>query len=101
MGIQDTDVGIVAFDHESVTVTTSAIGLTSATYLDAIKAEITLERNAIRVMIDGTDPTATVGHVFLQGDVITLEGTAEISKFRAYRVDMVNADAILKVTYYH
>lgn len=99
MGIQDTDVGIVAFDHESVTVTTSAIGLTPATYLDAIKAEMTVERDAIRVQTDGTDPTATDGHVIWQGDVVTLEGTAEISKFRAYRANVV--DAVLKVTYYH
>jgi hypothetical protein len=99
MGIQDTDVGIVAFAFETVTVTNSAIGLTSGTYTNAIKAEMTLERFPIRVRTDGTDPTATEGHVIDEGSMITLEGTAEIAAFRAYRADVT--DAILKVTYYH
>lgn len=99
MGIQDTDVGIVAFAFESVTVTTSAIGLTSGTYANAIRAEMTLERDDIRVRTDGTNPSATEGHVIEAGSVITLEGTAEIAAFRAYRADVT--DAILKATYFH
>lgn len=99
MGIQDTDVGIVAFDYESITVTNSSIGLTSATYLDAIRAEITVERDVVRVRTDGTAPTATEGHVLYPGDIVTLEGKAEISGFRAYRANVV--DARLKATYYH
>lgn len=99
MGIQDTDVGIVAFAYESIVITNSPIGLTSGTYANAIKAELTLERFPIRVRTDGTNPTATEGHVIWEGDIVTLEGTAEIAAFRAYRADVT--DAILKATYFH
>lgn len=99
MGIQDTDVGIIAFDHESVTVAAAAIGLTSGTYLDAIYAELTLETAEIRMRVDGGNPSATVGHIVEVGDVITLEGTKQISQFKGYRTGGVSG--VLKATYFH
>lgn len=99
MGIQDTDVGIIAFAYESVTVAAAAIGLTSATYANAIYVEMTLETAQIRIRLDGTNPTASEGHIVERGDVITLEGTAQISQFRAYRTGAVSG--VLKVTYFH
>ncbi|MCD6161324.1 MAG: hypothetical protein J7K40_02800, partial [candidate division Zixibacteria bacterium] len=45
------------FDYESVDVEDSAVGLTSGTYDDAIRAEMTLETAQIRYRVDGTDPT--------------------------------------------
>lgn len=99
MGIQDTDVGIVAFAFESVTVAATAIGLTSGTYKDAIYAEMTLETAPIRIRIDGTNPTATEGHLIERYDVLTLGGTKQISQFKAFRDGAVSG--VLKVTYFH
>lgn len=99
MGIQDTDVGIVAFDHESVTIAASSTGLTAGTYLDAIRAIITLETAQIRITTDGTAASATVGHLIEVDDVITLVGTHQIASFRGYRTGSVSG--VLKVTYFH
>jgi len=99
--IQDTKVGIVPFDHESITIDDSVggIGLTAGTYADAIHVEMTLERSSIRVCVDGTAPTTSVGHVIDAWSRIILDGTAEIAGFRAIR--MGDVSGILKATYYH
>lgn len=85
MAAQDTGVGIVAFDHESVTIAAAITTLTSATYLDATSAEITLETAQVRYRFDGGDPSATVGHLLEVGDVLKLTGTKQIANFKAYR----------------
>lgn len=83
---------------ESVTVSTSAIGITTtatAGFLPSA-AEITVEAAAIRFWEDGTDPTATVGHEAEDGDVIPLVDRSAVTKFRAIRRD--GADATLRVS---
>lgn len=99
MGIQDTDVGIVAFAFETVTVAATAIGLTSGTYKDAIRAMITLEDAQIRMRFDGTDPTAAIGHVANANDIIHLEGTRQLVNFNAIRTGATSG--VLRVTYFH
>lgn len=98
MGIQDTDVGIVAFDHESVTIAAASTPLTAGTYLNATKAILTLETAQIRTTTDGTAASATVGHLINPDDVITLIGTAQIADFRGYRTGGVSG--VLMVTYF-
>jgi len=99
MALQDTPVGIKAFDYESVTVAASSIGLTAGKYLDAVKALITLETAQIRITTDGTAASATVGHIINIDDVVTLEGSHQIASFRGFRTGATSG--VLKATYFH
>ena len=83
--------------YESVTVADSAIGLTSGTYGDATKAEMTLESGQIRVRKDGTNPTSSEGHSVEIGGKINLYSAADIAAFKAIRTGSVSG--ILKITY--
>ena len=89
--------GVSAFDSEEVTVAGTAIGLTSGTYGDAIKAELTLEVAQIRVEKDGSDPTSSVGHVVDVGNTILLSSPNDIANFKAIRTGTTSG--VLKVTY--
>jgi hypothetical protein len=83
--------------YESVTVADSAIGLTSGTYGDATKAEMTLESGQIRVRKDGTNPASDEGHLVEIGDTIILKSAADIASFKAIRTGSVSG--VLKVSY--
>jgi len=96
---QDTPIGLVPFAYESVTVAAAAKALTTATADDAIRAELSVEIGQIRVRVDGTDPTASEGHLVDIGDTIVLTGTKQITQFRGYRTGGVSG--VLKVTYLH
>ena len=87
----------MAIDFESLTISTVAVSIT-ATNIDQHHddALITVETAAVRFRIDGTAPTATVGHVLEVGDVLTLRGIGEIGKFQAIRRD--GTDATLRVS---
>jgi hypothetical protein len=75
--------GSTPFDHESITVAATAIGCTSATYLDATRAEMTLETAQVRKWAAGTAPTATVGQIVEIGDTLVLNSAAQIAAFKA------------------
>ncbi|MCW7077308.1 MAG: hypothetical protein OCU18_08545, partial [Candidatus Syntrophoarchaeum sp.] len=77
------DSGLTCFDHEILTVTDSVTSLTSGTYLDATRAEMTLETAQIRYWIDGTDPTSSQGHPVNPGDLIILDSASQIANFKA------------------
>lgn len=83
-------------DYESVTVSTTALGIT-ATIVDQQHnfALITCETAAVRFRLDGTVPTSSEGHVLEPGDVLQLEGS-ELAAFRAIRRD--STDGVLKVS---
>jgi len=92
----------VAFAYESVTVSTAAIGFTLATMNpggapSADRAVITLETAQIRFRYDGTDPTASEGHLLDTGNRLVLEGAENLNKFRAIRTS--GTDGVLKVTF--
>ena len=89
----------VPFDHEEVIVADSAIGLTPATYLDASRAEMTLEGGQIRIWVDGSDPTASDGEPVDDGDIIRLKTESEIANFKAICTSIVSGS--LMVQYYH
>lgn len=91
--------GSTPFDYESITVADSAIGGTSATYDDATHAEITLEEGQIRFRVDGTNPTASEGHLVEVGDVVVLNSASQIAEFMAIRTGTTSG--ILKATYFH
>lgn len=83
--------------YESVTVATVAVSLTSGTYDNANRAELSLEGGQIRVRKDNTEPTTSEGHIVNAGDVITLDSRADIASFKAIRTGSV--DGTLKATY--
>lgn len=89
------------FDYESVTATDSATALTATKYYpvsgEAVRAFITAETAQCRYRYDGSDPTASEGHLLNSGDTLTLVGLGAISKFRAIRTG--GTSAVLKVTY--
>lgn len=92
------------FAHEAITVGASAVGFTEATFAPASTAPakaayITCEGASCRYRFDGTDPTATTGHLLEAGDQRTVTDTGNLYKFRAIR-DTVTS-ATLRVTYSH
>ena len=91
--------GLVPFAHETLTVADSATSLTSATYSDATRAEMTLETAQIRMWADGTDPTASEGILVEIGDTIVLNSPAQIAGFRAIRAG--STSGTLPVQYFH
>nr|QNO41555.1 hypothetical protein MPGNBCFJ_00019 [Methanosarcinales archaeon ANME-2c ERB4]QNO42069.1 hypothetical protein NIICAKKE_00019 [Methanosarcinales archaeon ANME-2c ERB4]QNO42284.1 hypothetical protein OEDCDHIP_00001 [Methanosarcinales archaeon ANME-2c ERB4]QNO42439.1 hypothetical protein ADMFNEEM_00005 [Methanosarcinales archaeon ANME-2c ERB4]QNO42689.1 hypothetical protein GKPKHNMI_00011 [Methanosarcinales archaeon ANME-2c ERB4] len=98
-GVQNEPVGRIPFDYESITVADSAIGGTAATYLEATRAEMTLETAQIRFRVDGTNPTSSEGHLVEVSDVIILNSAAQIANFKAIRTGATSG--VLKVTYFH
>jgi len=71
---------------ETVTVTGTAIGITAALITNATKsAFLTLETAQIRYRTDGTNPSATVGHLLEVGETLKLTSIDEMNKFRAIR----------------
>lgn len=92
----------IGFGFETVTVAAVAIGLTAATYApasgeNAEEAFITLALGTLRYRYDGTDPSATVGHVLTDGGSIVLKGQNQMSQFKAIRTTATSG--VLSVTY--
>ena len=91
----------VPFNFETITVTTAVKGLTAATYTSggntARRVIITVENAQIRYRYDGTDPTATVGHLLNPMDALTLIGTAAVKNFRVIQKGTTNGK--ISVTY--
>ena len=82
------------FDQESLTVSSTSVGLTNRQN-DADYALITVETDQVRWNLTGIVATAT-DHLASVADIIELEGSANIRNFRALRV---TADAALRVSY--
>lgn len=82
---------------ESITVSTVAVSLTEATYGGCSHALITVEGATVRFRLDGTAPTAAIGHEAFADDTIELESPDELQKFRAIRRDSI--DATLRASY--
>jgi hypothetical protein len=85
-------------NHESVTVSNTAVGITT-TVAEGFKpaaAVITVETASIRYCVDGTTATSSVGHRADPGDVIELTDRGEVANFSAIRKD--GTDATIKVT---
>lgn len=96
-----------AGDFEQITVSTTALGGTStklAINLEggkvrrAVKIRVSVETNSIRYRIDGTDPTASIGHLVVAGEYFDLEGETNISRLRMIRA---SADATVNITYFY
>ena len=73
--------------YETLTVSTSAVPFTSATFGRANAAFVTVEGSPVRYRVDGTAPTSSVGHELLVGDVLRLEHHSEVEN-----VQFISAD---------
>jgi hypothetical protein len=84
---------------ESITVDNTVGGkaLTAVNYGTNTKAFITCETAQMRFSIDGTAPTATVGHLVNSGDIIKLDSNADIAAFRIIRTGATSG--VIKCTY--
>jgi hypothetical protein len=79
-----------AFAHEALTVSSTALGFTTATYaptgeVTARQAFCNVESADIRYYYHGGTPTASLGHPAVSGSTFTIYGTNNIRNFRAIR----------------
>lgn len=91
-----------AFAHETITVSTTAVGFNSALYDQAAgqatAALVSVETNAIRFFSDGTiNPTASVGHPLAAASSAEVCGFANVKNWRMIRQ---SADATVTVSYF-
>lgn len=97
--------GKPTYAFETVTVSSTAIGITSTLVTKPSTTEgqsrtaefalVTVETDSIRYRTDGTNPTAAVGHLLVAGDVLQLDNFDDIRRFRAIRV---TTDATIQVS---
>ena len=77
---------------ETLTVGASpATGFTAATAAQAVGAIISVETAAVRVRLDGTDPTAAIGHILEPGDTLELHSAHELLNAKFIRRDGTSA----------
>lgn len=86
-----------AFAYEAVVVSSTAVALTGAVLAGANRALLYVEAADIRYRYDGGTPTAAEGMVAAVGDTIVLEGTQNLTQFKAIR--SAGSDATLRATY--
>src|SRR3990167_607188 len=80
--------------YESISVSSTAVILTVATYGARPHAFITVETAPIRFRLDGTAPTASEGHLADPGDIIHLHNHDQLEDFQAIRT---SSDAVISV----
>lgn len=85
------------FNQEALTVSSTAVGFTAATYVEADYAHIYVDTADVRVFFGGGTPTASTGFPVSAGDEIILEGFDEVSKFLAIREG--GTDAVLRANF--
>ncbi len=93
-----------AFASETLTVTNTPVGYTAGVIPvepggpDVLKATFVVEGGPVRITLDETTPTASNGHLFQPGDIVTIEGDHDVKAFKAIRTTAANAT--LYVTYF-
>ena len=81
---------------EQMTVSDSALTLDATKQIGTTGALITAETADVRFRVDGTSPTASVGHKLASGDQLLLESPQEVANFSVIRV---SDDATLFVSF--
>ena len=110
MAIVLIDTQTPAMSHESITVSSTPIGITTAVHSTttvsgyespnqikrtAKSAYISVETNSIRFTLDGTTVSSTAGHLLAAGDTLMIYGHQNVRKLSMARV---TNDATVKVT---
>lgn len=96
----DSQLPLSSFASETLTVSSTALPLTKATWSPsggqaATAAYMTVKTDNVLFWLDGSTPTATVGHVFAAGGSLVICGP-DLAKFRVIRQ---TNDATLSITY--
>lgn len=91
------------FAGESLTVSTTELPLTAATWKPtdgphAVAAYIVTEDQPVKWTVDGTTPTAAIGHEAPAGTEIVLLGARELANFQVIRSG--GTDAVIYITYF-
>ena len=77
------------YAFETLAVSDTAVGFTGATWRQGehshIRAIVTNSGGVIRYRYDGSNPSATVGHLLVHGDMLIIEGSVNINQFRAVK----------------
>jgi hypothetical protein len=93
---------MTAFADEKITVSSSAIGFTQATYHSNVHpvslAVFSIETDSVRYRVTGPAPTSSTGHLLSAGSVGVVCGATLLANFKAIRV---TSDATMQVTYYY
>lgn len=84
-----------AFATEELTVSTTAIGLTAATYARAASCFFSSNGAAVRFLYDGTTPTSDIGHVLADGGSFSLEGVGNNSQIEFIRDDATDSEVTI------
>lgn len=107
-----------AKDFEQITVSSVSIGFTASkltvvnepyarsggmdlSFVEVKRMEeafVTVETNPIRYTLDGTTPTAAVGHLLQPGDSLVISGVTALTTARFIRQGA--ADGAISVTYF-
>jgi hypothetical protein len=87
---------MAALDYENITVADTAIGFTASKLSPASGAKpkiiyCTLETAQIRFRYDGTDPTASEGHLMNVGGVLEIDDLTDMLNFKAIRTGGTSA----------
>lgn len=100
--------GKPSYEFEKITVSTSAVGISTAKITrpsttlgqsrTAEYAVVTVETNNIRYRTDGTNPDSTTGHLLAAGDALLLDNYDDIRRFKAIRDTAAAADATIQVS---
>lgn len=85
----------MAFGHQKLTVTNSAAGLTVPT--DVNYAIMSVETGAMRVRVDGTSPTASIGFLVSAGQELKVFGEDQLNNLKMIRV--TSDSAVLNIQY--
>jgi hypothetical protein len=97
-----------AGDFETITISSTSLGFTAAKTTiaqaggftkRAVKVLVTVESNPIRIRLDGTAPTASVGHLLNAGDSYLVEGEGNVTNFRMIRQS--GTDATVMCSYFY
>ena len=90
----------IPYDFETITIADTAIGFTASKLNSTPKpkrAFLTFESAPCRYRMDGTDPTASVGHNVVPTQTLLLEGYSQLNNFKAIRTGATSAN--ISVTY--
>lgn len=98
MPLPERELIILGSSYESITIDDAAGGVGLTPPDAALFAYCSLETAQIRVTVDGTAASSTVGHIREVGDVFWLENKEELRLFRGSRTG--GTSGVLKVTYY-
>lgn len=87
----------ISCGHDTITVGASSVGLTAANIPAAAHSASIHTTAEIRIWLDGTAPTATVGMPIDAGEDILLQSRHELENFRAIAT---GPDSTLSVIYH-